>query len=148
MAQAGIDTAVIAFANAMRVKSIIGSTSLIVSKRDVQAADAAAKWKSEYDGAARGASGALPWGYVARLRARLPVASKALAVIIPALYRFCRPMLSRCQSRAQSSAILTGSLSWFGGMPTILTDQYFDFLSHHAIDGVPDLQVEGGGSLT
>ena len=27
-------------------------------------------------------------------------------------------------------------------MPTILTDEYFDFYSRHAIDGVPDLQVE------
>jgi hypothetical protein len=36
-----VDMAVIAFANAMRIQSIIGNTSLIIEKRDVRAADAA-----------------------------------------------------------------------------------------------------------
>jgi hypothetical protein len=66
-----VDTAVIAFANSMRVQSIIGNTSLIIESEMFGQPTLRAKWKTEYGGRPEDIRGLAAEDYVARLSERL-----------------------------------------------------------------------------
>ena len=66
-----IDMAVIAFANAMRVQSIIGNTSLIIESEMFGQPTLRAKWKTEYGARPEDIRGVAVEDYVVRLRERL-----------------------------------------------------------------------------
>ena len=72
-----IDMAVIAFANAMRVQSIIGNTSLIIESEMFGQPTLRAKWKSEYGGRPEDIRGIAAEEHVIRLReSLLPLAKQ------------------------------------------------------------------------
>jgi hypothetical protein len=66
-----IDMAVIAFANAMRVQSIIGNTSLIIESEMFGQPTLRAKWKTEYGGRPEDIRGIAAEEHVIRLRESL-----------------------------------------------------------------------------
>ena len=63
-----IDTAVIAFANAMRVQSIIGNTSLVIESEMFGQPTLRARWKKEYGGRPEDIRGIAAEEHVIRLR--------------------------------------------------------------------------------
>jgi hypothetical protein len=63
--------AVIAFANAMRIQSIIGNTSLVIESEMFGQPTLRAKWKSEYGARPEDIRGVAVEDYVARLSERL-----------------------------------------------------------------------------
>ena len=72
-----IDMAVIAFANAMRVQSMIGNTSLIIESEMFGQPTLRAKWKSEYGGRPEDIRGIAAEEHVIRLReSLLPLAKQ------------------------------------------------------------------------
>ena len=66
-----VDMAVIAFANAMRIQSIIGNTSLIIESEMFGQPTLRAKWKSEYGGRPEDIRGIAAEEHVIRLRESL-----------------------------------------------------------------------------
>jgi hypothetical protein len=66
-----IDMAVIAYANAMRVQSIVGNTALIIEGEMFGQPTLRAKWKTEYGGRPEDIRGLAVEDYVVRLREML-----------------------------------------------------------------------------
>jgi hypothetical protein len=93
-----IDMAVIAFANAMRVQSMIGNTSLAIESEMFGQPTLRARWKKEYGGRPEDIQGLAVEEHVARLRDRLlPLAAE--------FHRMAREAIETLRRQRQSPAL-------------------------------------------
>ena len=90
--------AVIAFANAMRVQSMIGNTSLAIESEMFGQPTLRARWKKEYGGRPEDIQGLAVEEHVARLRDRLlPLAAE--------FHRMAREAIESLRRQRQSPAL-------------------------------------------